>query len=274
MTNQTAPSAAATPAGPAGVDPGRIALVTGAASGVGLATSRLLLERGHRVIGVDLAGQPGPLGPGDRLAWVSGDVSAEPTWTEALRVSGRAFGASPGVLVLNAARLAVGTVLDTPVSTFREVFDVNVYGAVLGLQACLPGMIDRGGGAVVVVVSVNGLLAEQDLAAYNSSKGALIQLVRSAAVDHARDGVRINAVCPTTIDTPFIQGQLDAVPDPAAFRREMEERHPLGRILRPEEVASVAVFLTTPEASGMTGASVVVDCGLLASPDFVTAARA
>ena len=270
MTNQpTAP-----PANAAVPEPGRVCLVTGAASGVGLATTRLLLGRGDRVIGVDLAGPPGSLAPGDRLAWVTGDVSAEPTWAEALRVSGQAFGTSPGVLVLNAARLAVGTVLDTPVATFREVFGVNVYGAVLGLQACLPGMIARGGGAVVVIVSVNGLLAEQDLAAYNSSKGALIQLVRSAAVDHARSGVRINAVCPTTIDTPFIQGQLDAVPDPAAFRREMEARRPLGRILRPEEVASVAVFLTTPESSGMTGASVVVDCGLLASPDFVTASDA
>jgi NAD(P)-dependent dehydrogenase (short-subunit alcohol dehydrogenase family) len=256
---------------PAVPDPGRVGLVTGAASGVGLATTRLLLERGHQVIGVDLAGPPGSLAPDERLAWVTGDVSAEPTWAEALRVADRAFGTSPGVLVLNAARLAVGTVLDTPVATFRQVFDVNVYGAVLGLQACLPGMIDRGGGAVVVTVSVNGLLAEQDLAAYNASKGALIQLVRSAAVDHARSGVRVNAVCPSTIDTPFIQGQLDSVPDPEAFRREMEARHPLGRILRPEEVASVAVFLTTPEASGMTGASVVVDCGLLASPDFVTA---
>ncbi len=218
---------------------------------------------------MDLASQPAALAAHTRLAWVTGDVSAEGTWTRALGEAERQFGGAPGVLVLNAARLAVGTVLDTPVSVFRQVFEVNVYGAVLGLQACLPAMIARGSGAVAVVVSVNGLLAEQDLAAYNASKGALMQLVRSAAVDHARSGIRINAVCPTTIDTPFIQGQLDSVADPAAFRREMEARHPLGRILRPEEVASVAVFLTTPAASGMTGASVVVDCGLLASPDFV-----
>jgi NAD(P)-dependent dehydrogenase (short-subunit alcohol dehydrogenase family) len=160
-------------------------------------------------------------------------------------------------------------VLETKVSTFRETFEVNVYGTVLGLQACLPDMMRRRAGAVVVIASVNGLSAEQGLAAYNSSKGALVQLVRSAAVDHARSQVRINAVCPTTIDTPFIQRQLDAAPDEAEFRAEMNARHPLGRILRPEEVASVAVFLTTDEASGMTGSCVVVDCGLTASPDFI-----
>lgn len=253
-------------------DPARVAIVTGAASGVGRATTRLLLQRGTSVVGVDLAGQPPALPGGPRLGWVTGDVSAAPTWAAATALAVSRFGVTPGVLVLNAARLAVGTVLQTPVDTFRDVFAVNVYGAVLGLQACLPDMISRGQGAVVVVVSVNGLLAEQGLAAYNSSKGALLQLVRSAAVDHARSQVRINAVCPTTIDTPFIQGQLDSVADPASFRAEMEARHPLGRILRPEEVASVAVFLTTAEASGMTGASVVVDCGLTASPDFVAGA--
>lgn len=249
-------------------DPAHVAIVTGAASGVGLATTRLLLQRGCSVVGIDLANQAATLGDGPGLAWLTGDVSVVETWDSATRLAAQRFGVTPGILVLNAARLAVGSVLETPLSTFRDVFDVNVYGAVLGLQACLPDMISRRAGAVVVVVSVNGLQAEQGLAAYNSSKGALLQLVRSAAVDHARSQVRINAVCPTTIDTPFIQDQLNAMPDPARFRAEMEARHPLGRILRPEEVASVAVFLTTDEASGMTGSSVVVDCGLTASPDF------
>jgi NAD(P)-dependent dehydrogenase (short-subunit alcohol dehydrogenase family) len=254
---------------PGGTDPALLALVTGAASGVGLATTRCLLGRGSSVIGVDLVPQPDALPAGPRLAWITGDVSAEPTWARALTLAEGQFGTTPGVLILNAAKLAVGTVLETPVDTFRQVFEVNVYAAVLGLQACLPSMIGRGAGSVVVVASVNGLQAEQDLAAYNSSKGALVQLVRSAAIDHARDGVRINAVCPSTIDTPFIRGQVDSMPDPAAFRAEMEARHPLGRILDPAEVASVVVFLSTSEASGMTGASVVVDLGLTASPDFI-----
>jgi NAD(P)-dependent dehydrogenase (short-subunit alcohol dehydrogenase family) len=254
---------------PGGLDPALLALVTGAASGVGLATTRCLLDRGSSVIGVDLEPQPDCCPAGPRLAWITGDVSAGATWAQALTLAESRFGTTPGVLILNAAKLAVGTVLETPVDTFRQVFEVNVYAAVLGMQACLPSMIGRGGGAVVVVASVNALQAEQDLAAYNSSKGALIQLVRSAAVDHARSGVRINAVCPTSIDTPFIRGQVDSMPDPAAFRAEMEARHPLGRILDPEEVALVVVFLSTTEARGMTGASVVVDLGLTASPDFI-----
>jgi NAD(P)-dependent dehydrogenase (short-subunit alcohol dehydrogenase family) len=257
---------------PGGTDPALVALVTGAASGVGRATTRRLLGRGSSVIGVDLARQPEDLPAGSRLTWITGDVSREETWARALTQAESQFGTTPGVLILSAAKLAIGTLLETPLASFRQLFEVNVYAAVLGMQACLPSMIGRGAGAIVVVASVNALQAEQDLAAYNSSKGALIQLVRSAAVDHARGGVRINAVCPSTIDTPFIRGQVDSMPDPAAFRAEMEARHPLGRILDPDEVAAVVVFLSTSEASGMTGASVVVDLGLTASPDFIVPA--
>jgi NAD(P)-dependent dehydrogenase (short-subunit alcohol dehydrogenase family) len=249
-------------------DPSKIAIVTGAASGVGLETARLLLHRGSCVIGVDTESQPEGLSASSEVLWVKGDVSSASTWESARRLALTQFRNTPGVLVLCAARLVVGTVLETTVQAFRDLFEVNVYGVILGLQACLPDMITRGTGSVVAIASVNGLQGEQRLAAYNSSKGALVQLVRSAAVDHARDGVRVNAICPTSIDTPFISKQAAAMSDKEEFRRKMNARHPLGRILRPEEVASVAVFLTSADASGMTGTCVVVDCGLTASPDF------
>ena len=244
------------------------ALVTGAASGVGMATARLLLQRGTKVLGLDVTGQPGGLPGSQDLAWLRGDVSEPVAWERALARSREAFGSPPGTLVLCAAQLATGKVLDTSLETFRSLMEVNVYGAILGLQACLPPMIDRGQGAVVAIASTASLQAEQDLAAYCTSKGALIQLIRSAAVDYAPAGIRINAVCPTSIDTPFLRGQTDNVSDPSGFWKAMVDRHPMGRILQPEDVASVVGFLTSAEAGGITGSAVVVDCGLTATYDF------
>ena len=244
-----------------------IALVTGAASGVGLATTALFLDRGMRVLGLDLKDQPAELS-GD-IQWLNGDVTDGEAWTTALAQSTSAFGGPPTVLVLNAAQLAVGNLLDTPVEIFRKLMDVNVYGSVLGLQACLPSMISAGSGSIVVVASTASLFAEQDLCAYGTSKGALIQLARSVAVDFAPHGIRLNMVCPTSIDTPFLRGQTDTMPDPAAFFADMESRHPMGRILQPSEVASVIAFLASAGASGMTGSSVLVDCGLTATYDFL-----
>lgn len=245
-----------------------LALVTGAASGVGLVTTRRLRGQGARVIGVDLQGQPESLVGDDGIVWIRGDVSQRETWQRALAAAESTFTIAPQVLVLNAARLAIGNVLDTSVETFRDLMEVNVYGAVLGMQACLPSMMRSGHGSIVVVASVNGLFAEQDLAAYNTTKGALVQLVRSTAVDHARSGVRINAVCPTSIDTPFLRRHVDSTPDPEAFWREMAARHPTGSILTPDDVASAILFLASSESAGITGTTLVVDGGLTASPTY------
>lgn len=248
--------------------PDQAALVTGSASGVGLATTRMLLDRGTSVLGVDLDEQPPELAKFSQLAWLRGDISDPQTWVHTLARSRESFGCAPGILVLCAARLATGKVLETSLDTFRSLLDVNVCGAVLGLQACLPSMIEQGQGTVIAIASTASLQAEQDLAAYCTSKGALLQLIRSAAIDYAPVGIRINAVCPTSIDTPFLRGQTDTMPDPASFWKAMVDRHPMGRILRPDDVASVVVFLTSAGAAGMTGSTVVVDCGLTATYDF------
>lgn len=245
-----------------------IAIVTGAASGVGLATTRRLRSRGAKVIGVDLQALPEAFRNDRNIAWVTGDASLPTTWGTAVSMAEAEFDAFPNVLVLNAGKLAIGNVLETSVDTFRELMEVNVYGAVLGMQACLPHMMHAGSGAIVVVASVNGLFAEQNLAAYNTSKGALVQLVRSTAVDHARSGVRINAVCPTSIDTPFLRRHVDSTPDPEAFWRDMAARHPTGSVLTPDQVASAVLFLASDQSLGMTGTTLVIDCGLTASPTY------
>jgi NAD(P)-dependent dehydrogenase (short-subunit alcohol dehydrogenase family) len=246
-----------------------VAVITGAASGIGEAAARLLRERGLRVVGVDLA--PGQ--EADGLSWVQADVADQELWPAVVELSASRFGAPPAVLVLNAATIAVGTVTEVSEDDWRRVFDVNVLAAARALRACLPPMIERGRGSIVAVASVNALQAEQGLVAYNASKGALLQLIRTVAVDHARDGIRANVVCPGTTDTPLFRAHLATASDPARFLSVREERNPLGRLLRPDEVAQAVAFLVSDESAGMTGATIAVDAGLTASFDFRTGAE-
>ena len=119
------------------------------------------------------------------------------------------------------------------------------------------------------VASTAAMYAEQSLAAYSASKGALLQLIRSVAVDFARKGIRANAVCPGAIDTPFFRQHVDAAADPDAFLHRKIERHPAGRILRPDDVAEAIWFLLSEHSIGMNGACVMVDGGLTATFDFI-----
>lgn len=242
-----------------------IAIVTGAASGVGAATVHALRSQGTAVVAIDASW---PAATATAAIAVAGDVSDSTTWTQALGACRDSFGASPNRLVLNAGRLAVGTILSLTEEDMRGVLEVNVMGAFLGLKACVPEMIRRGGGNIVTVGSTASLLAEQGLAAYCTSKGGLLQLTRCVAVDHARQGIRANCVCPGAIDTPFFRRHVDAAPDPAAFLAKKEARHPSGRILQPVDVARVISFLLSEASLGMNGAAVTVDGGLLASFDF------
>jgi NAD(P)-dependent dehydrogenase (short-subunit alcohol dehydrogenase family) len=241
-----------------------VAVVTGGASGVGKATADLLTANGVSVVAVDQAWTDGDLHEGiDRIA---GDVTDGGTWSAALMAAERLGG--PTMLVINAAKLVIGTVLDVSEEDFRAVIEVNVFGAVKALKATLPRMIERGGGSIVVVASTASLFAEQALAAYATSKGGILQLIRSVAVDHARQGIRANAVCPGAIDTPFFRQHVDSAPDTQAFLKEKTDRHPDGRILQPEDVARLSWFLLSDASIGMNGASVMIDGGLTATFDF------
>lgn len=136
-----------------------------------------------------------------------------------------------------------------------------------GLRTLVPGMVADGGGAVAVVCSVNSLFTEQQLSAYSASKAALLQLVRSTAAEYAAQGVQVNAVCPGITDTPMLRSHMNASGDPAAVERAAARRTPLGRLLRPEEVAETLCFLLSDAASGLAGAAVTVDGGLTAVYD-------
>lgn len=243
-----------------------VAVVTGSASGIGAATVTRLLAMGHRVVGIDL--QPQELASDPGFTEVLGDVASEDTWHTALEVARDRFDTDPRVLVCSAGIVRTGTVVDISLQDWKLVFDVIVGGAMLGMRAMIPGMVRQGRGSIVTVGSVDSFLVEQGGAAYCAAKGALLQLTRTVALDHAREGVRANCVCPGVTDTPFFRNGLLALPDGARRRQERAERNPIGRLLEADEIAAMIAFLCSDAASGVTGATITVDGGLSAGFEF------
>jgi NAD(P)-dependent dehydrogenase (short-subunit alcohol dehydrogenase family) len=249
------------------------AIVTGGASGIGAATVERFLRRGTNVIGVDFEAAPTdmpPSGTSGRLRWVRGDVGDPDTWDQVGELAKAELPVPPTILVCCAARVAVGDILSLDQDTWATVFRATFYGAVLGMQSCVPIMIQAGGGSIVTVGSVSGLYAEQGLTAYGAAKAALIHLTKSVAVDFARQGIRANCVCPGTTDTPLFRRHLETSDNPAAFLATRTARNPAGRILTASEVASAIDYLAFDEASGITGAVLVVDAGLTSCFEYRT----
>ncbi len=138
---------------------------------------------------------------------------------------------------------------------------VNLRGSFLGCQKSIPLMRSRGGGAIVNLASINGIRGNRRLVAYAATKGAIISMTMSLALDHAQDNIRVNCICPATIDTEMARGMMAEAPDPALVEKLMIEKHPIGRIARPEEVAATIAFLASEDASFMTGLAIPVDGG-------------
>jgi NAD(P)-dependent dehydrogenase (short-subunit alcohol dehydrogenase family) len=253
----------------------RVAVVTGAASGIGLATVRELLEAdaGTSVVGVDVAGRPAELDSEERLDWVQGDVSLEATWVDVLEASLRRDPLGAEWLIPCAGIQVVKPFGETGVDDFRRMFDVNVVGVIRGMQALIPKMVERGRGAIAVVCSITSETVVDGLSAYATSKAAVLQAVRSAALEYAGRGLQINAACPGFIDTPLLQKHLATLEDPEAARAGAARRTPAGRILTPEEVAGTLRFLVSEQASGLSGATVMIDGGLLTTFDFDSTAH-
>jgi len=240
-----------------------VAVVTGAASGIGAATVERLLRAGARVVGVDLArGQEN-----ERVAWVSGSVAEAATWDKVERVlEERQW--EPSILVPAAAYLAVGKITELLEEEWDRTVGVNLKGLVHPVRRLLPGMIKRRSGAIITIGSIDAYMGEQGLISYCASKGAVLQFTRALALDHARDGIRVNCVSPGVTDTPFFRRHVATAKDPAKFLSAREQRNPIGRLLEADEVAAVIVFLASKDASAITGTNVVVDGGLTAGFDF------
>lgn len=247
-----------------------IAIVTGSSSGVGAATVVRLLRAGHAVFGIDVAESPPHLDSELKPMYrhVHRDAGASQTWADVLEACQAEFGSAPHAVVFNAAKLVIGSSVSLTEEDWQDVFHVNVFGPARALKVLIPAMTVCGGGSIVFVNSSDGLVAEQNLAAYCASKGAALQLMRAVAVDHARQGIRSNAVCPGSIETPFFMRHVDAAPDPAAFLEAKTQRHPAGRLIQPDDVAAVVEFLVSDGAVGVTGVAMPVDGGLTTTFDF------
>jgi 2-keto-3-deoxy-L-fuconate dehydrogenase len=236
---------------------GRRALVTGAGSGIGAAVARGLHAEGADVVLADLRGEPvaaiaGELG--ERAAAAALDVRDEGAVRDVAR--------DVDVLVNSAGIGSTTTAPETPLAVWEDVFAVNARGTFLCCKHAIPGMVERGGGSIVNVASVGGVVALRNRAAYCASKGAVIALTRAVAVDHVADGVRVNAVCPGTVDTPWVRRLVEEVGESLDALRA---RQLMGRLGTPEEVAAAVLYLASDDAAFVTGTAFVIDGGLSAA---------
>lgn len=237
-------------------------LVSGAAGGVGRAVVTKLVEGGAKVCATDLTDAVLSLESSDVVA-VVGDVTRA---ADVDRINAFAEERLGGVdaLVSNAGYIVSKTVLETSEEEWDSVMDANAKSLFLMAKRVLPGMIARGWGSIVATGSISSVVGLPSQAAYCASKGALLQLVRQMAVDYARTGVRINAVGPGSIDTPFLHRYLDGLADPVAGAQDIKGAHPLGRWSEPEEVADAILFLVGATSSFVTGQILMVDGGYTA----------
>ena len=231
------------------------AAVTGAAAGIGEAVAVLLAEQGAVVYAIDVNAEAlealaaRQTGPG-RIIAVPADVTDEAAMTAAFEE----IAADGGVdsLVCAAGIQTYGTVDGTPMPTYDRTMDVNVRGAFLAAHLAIPQIRNHGGGAVVLVASVQAYVAQQGVAAYAATKGALLSLMRAMAVDHAAEGIRVNAVCPGSVDTPMLRWaaslHADSDADVEAIVADWGRAHPIGRVAQPREVADVVAYLLGPHS--------------------------
>ncbi|MER6095918.1 SDR family oxidoreductase [Streptomyces sp. NPDC001728] len=233
------------------------AVVTGGASGIGLAVARLLDAQGVAVAVLDLNPDAVP----GTLTAVRADVADDTSVRTAVESAAATLGGID-ILVNNAGIGAAGTVEDNPDDQWHGVLDVNVLGVVRTTRAALPHLRRSGHAAVVNVCSIAATAGLPQRALYSASKGAVLSLTLAMAADHVREGIRVNCVNPGTVDTPWVARLLDAADDPAAERAALSARQPTGRLVSAEEVAAAVVYLASPAAGSVTGTALAVDGGM------------
>jgi meso-butanediol dehydrogenase / (S,S)-butanediol dehydrogenase / diacetyl reductase len=243
---------------------GKVVVVTGAASGQGKVAAEMFARRGAKVVVGDIDAE----GAERTARSVAGaairvDVARERDIEAMMNLAVRQFG-GVDVLFNNAGvgfsatnRYKMASIVETPEEAFDAILAINLKGVALGCKHVIPLMRERGGGAIVNNASINGIAGVSGADAYTAAKGGVVALTRALACDWGKHGIRTNCLCPGPVATPMIESLLDQ----ASFRDAMIASVPLERVARPDEIASVAVFLASDAASYVNGAIIPVDGG-------------
>jgi len=239
----------------------KVALVTGAASGIGEAIVRAYAEAGAFVYVAD-RDEAGGRRVAETIhgAFLPCDVSREDACRQAIQTVLDTHGRCD-ILVNNAGIGHVGTALTTTGDDLDRLYAVNVKGVFFCSQAVLPSMIERRSGSIVNLASIGGVIAVRDRLAYCATKFAVVGLTKSMALDHADSQVRVNCLCPGRVETPFVQARIQEYPDPQKAYAEMAATQALGRMARPDEIAAAALYLASDESAFVTGSALIIDGG-------------
>lgn len=244
----------------------KTALVTGAGSGIGASIAEVFAAAGAEVVVTDVQAataeaEAARLTERGYRAWswpldVTDEAACRRAADEVNRRAGRL-----DLLVNNAGIGHVGKLLQTAPADFERLWSVNVLGIYRVIRVFLPGMLERRRGNIINVASIAGLVGVRDRLAYTTTKSAVVGLTRALALDHARDGIRCNCLCPGRVETPFVTAMIAQYPDPVRARADMESTQAIGRMAQPKEIAAAALYLASDEAGSVTGTALVVDGG-------------
>ncbi|MGA2626297.1 MAG: SDR family oxidoreductase [Candidatus Bathyarchaeia archaeon] len=246
----------------------KVAVITGGTDGIGKAIAVTFAKEGAKIMIVGRDEQKGQNALEEVMrfgeaTYFKADVSDSAQVRKLVEDTIQRYGRID-VLINNAAVCPPGDVVTTSEETWDQVIDVNLKGVFLCCKYMIPHMQKTGGGAIVNIGSINSLMAMENEAAYDASKGGVLMLTRAIALDFAKARIRVNCICPGAIETPMLKASLDTSPDPKAARQSLTAKHPLRRTGTPDEVAQAALFLATDASSFVTGAVIPVDGGILA----------
>lgn len=238
---------------------GKTAFITAAGQGIGRATAEAFAAEGARVWATDIATDKlGGFRHQDAIVSRKLDVTDDAAVAAIAKEVG-----DIDILFNCAGWVPAGSILETRKADWMRAFDINVHSMYRTIQAFLPGMLAQGHGVIINTASVvSSLKGVPNRAAYGASKAAVIGLTKSVAAEYVTKGIRCNALCPGTVETPSLEDRLQAYEDPAAARRDFVARQPMGRLGTPEEIAALCVYLASDESAFMTGTTQIIDGGM------------